>query len=108
MVPCKAVFLSEDEYYATLMAKQDALLKLVEEERKEWQVKVDACTKHHVLVVERNEQFTKDMVKLRARAAKAVSDHYKSMNRVTVSVWVGWLAVAAAWTAAVTAGGVAQ
>lgn len=98
MVPCKAVFLSDNEYFGTLLTKQEASLKAAEAERADWQRKVDEAKQKKNFIDERNGQFAKDLELLRKRASQVSS----SSRKIVVPLWVAVTAIAAAAISALT------
>lgn len=97
-IPFTAIFLSEEEFFAALMKKQEALLSEAEAERSELQKNVAALKAQLQKIDEQNVEFADDLVKIRKRTE--ASRHSGKRSQITVPVAVGMLAVAASMVSA--------
>ncbi|CUG94060.1 transmembrane protein, putative [Bodo saltans] len=94
-IPFTAIFLSEEEFFAALMKKQEALLNEAEAERADLRKTVDGLKATLKSIDERNLEFSKDLDKIRKRSESSRRSEYLKRSRIRVPVAVGLLAVLA-------------
>jgi hypothetical protein len=99
-IPFTAIFLSEEEFFAALMKKQEVLLSEAEAERADLQKSVDGLKSTLKAIDERNVEFSNDLVKIRKRTECSRRTEYVRRSRITVPAAIGFLAIVASMASA--------